>query len=212
MNKTLLILLLLALIYLFPRPALAAASLSFSPASQSVAKGDQFSTDIVLNTGGSESDGADVIVMYDGNKLQVVTASIGSLYANKMTADTGTSGRVVLRATSSENQSFNGTGTFATLTFKAIAQGTANTYFDFTSGSTTDSNVAWQGADILGSTSGGSYTVGAASTGGTSASIAPTASPSIPVSGTSAPTILLLAGGLMMLFLGTGKLVLRKIG
>jgi len=166
---------------------------------------ETFNVDVILNTGGSETDGADVIIRYDGNKLTLVTAALGELYTNKLTADTSVEGKITFRATSSENQSYNGTGTYATMSFKAKAEGTANLYFDFTSGSTTDSNVAYKGSDILGSVSNASYTITQAGTGGTASP-----SPSVPVSGTASPTILILGSGLFMLFLGAAKLLFFK--
>ena len=203
----------LALILLtFPKAALAAATLSFSPASKSVNTNDTFNVDVILNTGGSDTDGADVIVRYDGNKLSLVSASLGSLYANKLTADTSTSGKITFRATSTEITAFNGTGTFASMTFKAIASGTANVYFDFTAGSTTDSNVAYKGADILGSVANASYTIGTSTSGGTTTGGTTTGgTTSIPVSGTVEPTILLLGGGILLLLLGGIKLIFFSI-
>lgn len=190
----------------FPSEAKAAASLSFSPAAKTVVINDSFNVDVILNTGGQQSDGADVIVRYDGNKLTLVSATLGDLYINKLTADTSTAGKVTFRATSSEDQSFTGTGTFATMVFKAAAEGTANLYFDFTSGSTTDSNVAYLGSDILGSTSNASYTITQSGTGGEAS-----AAPSIPESGMVSPTILLLAGGLLLLLVGAVKLAFFSI-
>jgi len=190
-----------------PVTALAAATLSFSPATKNVNLNESFNVDVVLTSGGAETDGADVIVQYDGNKLQVLSATLGDLYANKLTADTGTAGRITFRATSASDQRFNGTGVFATINFKAIAQGTANTFFDFTAGKTTDSNVASFGSDILGSTSGGSYTIGSSGVGGTSP--APSSAPSVPVSGTAEPTIFLLFLGLTLIGFGFAKLAFR---
>jgi hypothetical protein len=188
-----------------PTKAWAAATLSFSPATKTVLVNDTFNVDVILNTGGSETDGADVIIRYDGNKLSLISAVLGDLYANKLTSDTSVAGKITLRATSSENASFNGTGTFATLTFKAIAGGTANLYFDFTSGATTDSNVAYQGNDILGSTSNASYTI--TTSGGNGGA---SASPSLPVSGTTTPTLLVVGSGLLMLILAGARLFFFK--
>ncbi len=196
---------LLAFLFFFlPTKVWAAATLSFSPATKTVLVNDTFNVDVILNTGGSETDGADVIVRYDGNKLSLISAVLGDLYANKLTSDTSVAGKITLRATSSENASFNGTGTFATLTFKAIAAGTANLYFDFTSGATTDSNVAYQGSDILGSTSNASYTITTSGNGGASPS------PSLPVSGTTTPTLLVVGSGLLMLVLAGARLFFFK--
>lgn len=207
MNKILLPLFLILFLFLAPVAKVwAAASLSFSPSSSTVTLNQNFSVDVTLSTGGSETDGADVIIRYDGNKLQVVSANLGSLYTNKVVEDTGTSGKITLRATSASNQSYNGTGTLATIVFYPIAEGTANVYFDYTSGSTTDTNIAYQGSDILGSVSNATYTVTSSGTGGTTTSVSP--SPSIPVSGTSGPTLALVGGGIALIILGALKFLL----
>lgn len=208
-------------LFIFPAKAWAAASLSFSPASQSVTLNNNFNISVILNTGGSDTDGADVIVNYDGNRLQIVSATLGDLYANKLVVDTSTNGKITLRATTTADQSYNGTGTFATLSFKAIAEGTANVYFDFTSGSTTDSNVAYLGDDLLGSVSNGSYTISQSTTSTTTSSPSPGASATtsvgggetttdgaVPVSGSVEPTIILLAGGAILLIIGGLKMLL----
>ncbi len=202
--KILFLLLTFLLIFGLPKKALAAASLSFSPASGAYALNSEITVNVILNTGGSNTDGVDVVIKYDGNKLQYLSNTYGSLYANTFSPNTATSGQVILRATTASTSPptyYNGTGTFSTIKFKAIAEGTANLYFDFTSGSTVDSNVAYQGEDILGSVSNASFTIGGGSVGGSS----PSPSPSIPVSGTSEPTILILAAGFGFLFLGFGK-------
>lgn len=199
-------------LFVFANQAWAAASLSFSPASKTVALNETFSVDVMLSTGGAETDGTDAIVMYDANKLQVTAASLGNLYANKLIADTSTLGKIVFRATSTADQSYNGTGTFATITFKAYASGTqaAEVYFQFTSGSTTDSNVAYQGSDLLGSVSNASYTISSAAASPAAGGVATSPTPSVPVSGSTTPTIFLLAGGLLLFLLGALKLALLK--
>jgi hypothetical protein len=182
----------------FPKNAFAAASLSFSPANQTVALNQNFTVNALLSTGGAETDGADLIIRYDGNKLQVVSAALGTLYTNKVVEDTSTAGKITLRATSASDQSFNGNGTVATIVFKPIAEGTANVYFEFTSGSTTDTNVAFHGTDVLGSTTNATYTINQSGVGGAN----PSASPSIPVSGTVETTVALVGGGIGLVLLG----------
>lgn len=208
-QKVLYFLSIIAIFLVFPSLAWAAASLSFSPASQAVTVNNAFDASVVLNTGGSDSDGVDAIVKYDGNKLEVVSATLGDLFANKLVADTSTAGQITFRATTPGETYYNGTGTFATINFKPIAEGTANVYFDFTAGSTTDSNVAYLGEDILGSVSNASYSVGQAAqaspaVGGNGTST----SSSVPASGTVEPTIILLAGGVLLILFGTTKLLL----
>ena len=186
---------------------LAAASLSFDPASKTIAPNGTFNVGVVVNTGGAETDGVDAVIRYDGNKLEFVSASMGNLYSTVLTPNPTptTPGQLTLGAAAVSGESYNGTGTFATITFKAIAEGTANVYFDFTSGSTTDSNIVYQGEDLLGSISNASYTITQTGTGGDT----PSPSPSIPKSGTVENTIFLLAGGIGLILLGSFKFLLK---
>jgi len=64
---------------------LAAASLSFNPASKTVAPNETFDVAVVVNTGGAETDGVDALVRYDGNKLEFVSAAMGTLYSQMLT-------------------------------------------------------------------------------------------------------------------------------
>jgi len=169
-----------------------AASLSFSPSSKNLSINGALSLNVILNTAGSATDGVDAIITFDNSKLQYVSATLGSLFENPQAITAPTSNKITLRATSLEGGSYNGTGTFATLQFKAISTGTALVSFDFTSGVATDSNVASKGADLLTSTSNGTYTIGSASGSTTSTT-------SLPETGSGAPTVILLLGGLLLL-------------
>ena len=209
-KKIILLALFLSILLAKPASAAAAASLSFSPASGDVTLNNEFNVNVMLNTGGGDSDGTDAIIRYDGNKLQVISATLGSLYAQKViegSAATGTAGKITLSAVTVSGQIYNGSGTFATIRFKPIATGTANVYFDFTSGSKNDSNVAYQGNDILGSVSNATYNIGQAGIGGTSSPV-PSSTPSVPVSGSVTPTIFMFGAGLLLVILGGLKFVL----
>ena len=77
-----------------------------------------------------------------------------STVANIVDASTG---KISFSQITSGNTTFTGSGVLATARFKALAAGTANAVFDFTPGSTSDTNVASGGVDILTSVAGGSY-------------------------------------------------------
>jgi len=184
----------------FPVKAEAAAYLSLSPATESVEVGKSFDVDVILNTGGTDTDAADVIINYDSAKLTLTTATLGDLYDNRLVTNTSVAGKVTLRATASAGSSFNGTGNFATLTFTGKATGTASVNFDFSANSTTDSNVAFSGSDILGSVTNGTYTVVNA---GTLTNVtAATTRVTQPVTGGLAPTVTLGIFGTFFLVLG----------
>jgi hypothetical protein len=197
------------LLFKLPCRAYAAASLSLSPATKTVEVGESFEVGVVLNTGGSNTDAADVILNYDATKLELVTAALGNLYENRLVTNTSISGKVTLRASSSAGSYFSGSGTFATLTFKGKAIGTGAVNFDFTANSTTDCNVAYAGSDILGSVANGSYTVVAAGTLPTSSPAgSPTSQPTQPVTGNFGLTAGVGAMGLLFLILGSLAILL----
>lgn len=145
------------------------ASLSLSPSSTSVNVNNTFTVGIVLNTGGQAAYGVDVNKLHFNPSLfQVVDAdsgtagvqiSPGALMALTIvnTVD-NTAGTIQFSQLATPGSTYNGSGTLATVTFRAIAAGTSSATFDFTLGSGTDSNVAGLGGDLLGSVSSGSYT------------------------------------------------------
>jgi hypothetical protein len=145
-----------------PQVALAqtTATLALSPTSSSVAVNGTTAVTINVNTAGAPADGVDIyMIHFTPSIIQVVdsdagTAGIqivpGSLLTNTAinTVD-NTAGTIQFSQSTSGGTSFTGSGTLATITFKGIAQGSSNVTFDFTAGSTSDSNVAYQGADRL---------------------------------------------------------------
>lgn len=136
----------------------------YSPLQASV--GETFTGTICLNTEGQAVDGVDVHYLnYDKTKLEVVgtTITAGSLFASTPANSVdATNGKINFSQGASGGTTYNGNGTLATITFKALAVGNTNLTFDFTSGSTTDSNVASGGSDLLTSVGNGVINVVAA--------------------------------------------------
>ena len=141
------------------------ASLSFEPASGAYNIGQTFKTSIIIDTSGEETNGADVIVIYDQNKLEFTSAEINDLYSDILTPDPAPNpdipGHLTLGAASG-SETYNGKAVFAAVTFKAIAEGTASLSFSFNPekiGSTLESNISYHGKDLLGSIAGASYAI-----------------------------------------------------
>src|SRR3989344_3159138 len=155
------------------------ATFSLSPASGSYNAGDIFSVNILLNTGGSAVQGVDVAYLNynpalleaqdDDSSTVGIQITAGSLMPSTLTnvAD-NTAGKITFSQVTDSGASYTGSGTLATIRFKALSAGTANATFDFTAGSTIDTNIASAGEDILGSVTNGSYVISAPSSGGTS--------------------------------------------
>lgn len=174
----------IATLILFLLPAItSAATLSLSPSSQSVNVGDTFSVIVNLDTQGASIDGVDlrylnynpaILQLQDGNTsasgIQITSGSLMPMtLVNNADANFG---RITFsQAALGGNNKYKGSGILATLTFKALVAGTASVSFNYTSGATTDSNIASGGADILTSVVSGSYTINnpASSGGGSTA-------------------------------------------
>jgi chitodextrinase len=152
-----------------------AATLSVSPASGSVTVGGILTVQIQVNTESGMSDGIDIRYLnFNPSLLQVIDENTsvagvqitpGALMPNTATnsAD-NTAGRVLFSQVPAGGTTFTNTAsqTLATVRFSVLAAGTATLTFNHTPGSTTDSNVASGGSDLLTSVTNGSYTLGAA--------------------------------------------------
>jgi len=146
----------------------AAASLSLSPTSQSVARDQTFNVNLTLNTGGASTTGCDVILTFNPQILKVESVSFGAnpLFSttNRQTID-NTNGKLTLNSdVVSAAFAYSGTGTLATITFKGLATGSSAVSFNCTGGTDNhaDTNV-WdtQSQDIVNCSAniGGTYTI-----------------------------------------------------
>lgn len=148
----------------------ASAYLTLSPHAKTMNVGDTFSADIILNTGNTPVDGVDIYSlryqpdlleviddMPNKSGVQITPGSIMALNAaNTVSAKFGT---IKFSQVAEGGHNFIGKGTLATVHFKAISPGTAYLKFDFTKGSTIDSNAAYQGKDRLVNVVDATYTI-----------------------------------------------------
>lgn len=162
----------LAVAYLVSLPAFVHAQSSY-PASLSftgitnnqIAVGQNFTIDVIVNTGGMASSGADVHVDYNPNELTYVSGEFPGLGGNFYPlpafgpqdglGDSGMRRVSMARTKQGGGVATTDSGTFAKLTFKPLGQigGTTTLSFYFTvAGATTDSNVTSNDApvDLLG--------------------------------------------------------------
>ncbi|OGE98128.1 MAG: hypothetical protein A3G89_01025 [Candidatus Doudnabacteria bacterium RIFCSPLOWO2_12_FULL_42_9] len=151
-----------------------AATLTVSPASGSYTAGQTFTVNVLLNTTSQPIDGVDFFYLkYNPAILQVqdsdaATSGVqiipGTLLTQTLanTVDAAT-GKITFSQVTTTGTSYNGSGTVASINFKGIANGTSTLAFDFTAGSTADTNVAGGGTDKLTAVTNGSFTI----TGGT---------------------------------------------
>lgn len=183
------------------------ATLKLTPATVSTSVGQTFTLGIELNTGGANSDGARVILKYDKNLLTATKITPGTIFkeypSNAQSIDTAT-GILKVSGIADTTSTYNGTGTFASVEFTAKAPGTVQVGFDFTPGSTTDTNVATTEAstgaaiDILTAATGSAVTIAQGTIGG------PTSQPrsTLPDTASISPTVMLFSIGGALIFLG----------
>lgn len=182
-----------------------AASLSLSPATATQAVGGAFSVDIVLDTGGEAVGGATAILTYDTAKLQVQGSAltVGPIFGagiapftNTIDATTGT----IRYDSGTLGTAYTGRGTLATISFRALAAGTAQVNFTFNPGATTGTSLVAAASgptNLLTTVNNGTYTITAGGTGST-----------LPPTGAVENTLAVLAAGIA--FLGMGIFLVRK--
>ncbi len=118
--------------------------------------------DIMINTEGEDSGGADAYITYDSNYIQIVQSNCddvaevpyyGTIFDAYPSGDGNkvTSSQIIMGGYENAGNSFNGTGRMGYFYFKVLNPGSTILDFDFTLGSTTDSNIAQLGTgnDIL---------------------------------------------------------------
>lgn len=131
------------------------ASINLSTAKSVYKVGEAVSLLIKVSTGNRLSAGADLVLKYDPNFLEVSTPSFvkGSTYDDYPAIDVDLT-KGIIRASglvSSSKQGFNGSGDFGELNFTAKALGETNITLEFSPGNTADSNImeAITNKDIL---------------------------------------------------------------
>ena len=157
MKKLLLCSLIIGLMAAFQTPA-HAAELSLSPASGILTEGCQNTVDIIVNTQGADTRGADAFMTYNPNEIEMLSILPGSMYKS-YPGKIISNGDIFITAFS-ENGFFKGNGTLARLVFRGKPGVKSTTIsFKYSPGSTVDSNVAGREAnDMLTSVFSGTYT------------------------------------------------------
>ena len=165
-----------------------AATLILSPSSGTITIGQNISVDIMLDSQGAAIDGVDInSLRYNRTILEVQDADssaegiqitygtlLSQTLANIVDAINGT---IDFSQITTGGITYTGSGKLATIIFKGLSAGTSAVTFDFTLGSTSDSNVAAAGADVLTSVGNGSFTVTSVTPPAPSPSPSPTPTP-----------------------------------
>lgn len=108
--------------------------------------GENIAVKVRVSTGGHSSLGTDLVLRYDPTILEASSSAItvGKIYNEyPMRVVDEQEGLVKISGIGSlsEKQSFNGSGIFATINFRALKTGKTNLLIDYTAKATNDSNI-----------------------------------------------------------------------
>lgn len=171
------------------------ATLSLDPATGTFNKGCNFSLNVKIDTGATQTDGADAILFYDSSRLNTISITNGTIYPDYPGNNIDPTGKVAILSLASITAPFSGKGVLATVNFKVndnATTGATQITFDFdpnNKAKTIDSNVVEKNTivDVLNSVVNGNYTIGTGVCGVVSS---PSPLPSArPVGGTPSATI-----------------------
>jgi len=142
------------LFFVFPKNTHAqSASLLFSPDNIETNVGADFEVNILLDTAGAEVGGAGAKLIFDPGSLQIVQIKRGSTFNDypSLIKDNVQGKATISGVVSVPSQLYSGSGIFASVVFRSKAVGSTKVNFDYTQGSTKDSNVAvtYGNGDIL---------------------------------------------------------------
>lgn len=170
-----------------------AATLQLEPSTVATTVDKTFEVKIIVNSGGEEINAVDVFVLYDKDLLTVESVKEGVFFPTVL-QDIKVAGRAYIAGMVDNPGTFKtGSGTVATLVFKAKKNGTTTLTFDCTQGSTRDSNVVkndLNASDIIACVSNGKSTVaiGSGTTTVIAATPTPTSAPAAVATLTPTPT------------------------
>ena len=133
---------------------LSGGKISLGVPKTSFAFNEVISVNVMVESGGHDLDGVDLIIRYDPKILEATSGGIikGKIFDEyPLKSVDSKKGLIAISGISSLKSSFKGTGLFATMNLKAKAPGITALTVDFATGSTSDSNLVEAGSarDIL---------------------------------------------------------------
>jgi hypothetical protein len=133
-----------------------------TPEAGNFSVGQVFIVSVWADTGGVETDAADVELTYDPSALRILNLKKGDIFDEypQMIFDDG-KGTIIIRGIDLPGKTFLGNGKVGEITFRAQQAGETQLSFDFQKGVTTDSNLVESGAakDILGLAKGAEFVI-----------------------------------------------------
>lgn len=119
------------------------AKLFFETTKTEFRVGEEVPVTVKIDTDGQIADGVDVVLKFDPKILEASSASIitGTLFPDYPVSKVQDGIVRITAITSLAGKGYSGSGIFAVINFKAKAKGMAFVRFEFTKGSTTDTNI-----------------------------------------------------------------------
>ena len=124
--------------------------------------GEEFKTEVVLDTGNYKTDATDFRLSFDPKILSVIKIEEGGIYDSYLTKRIDqTRGELIINAIASESKTFKGQEIFATIYWKGLKKGQAELKINFVPGETIDTNVVATevSKDILGRVENASFKI-----------------------------------------------------
>lgn len=117
------------------------ATLKFDPETVATSSGKTFTVKVNITAGVDKIKSADAWIIYDPKILEPQTVEDGTFF-NQVFSELSTSGKASVTGLQDDpTKPVTGTGTIATITFKALTNGTDSLTFDCTDGSTEGSMI-----------------------------------------------------------------------
>lgn len=201
-----------------------AATMTLDPASASAPLGGTFKVKVTIDTVGESVTSADAVLLYDSNKLQVLSVQEGDSGQQPFFPDffqnISPSEFYIGASVIDPIETKTGQGVLATITFQGKAEGVADVTFDCTPGKTSDTNISKSdknATDIVecDKLTPGRYTIGAGEPSPTpqiGGPLVPTSTPQpIPTTGSTEVTTVIIGMGILLVIFALGGRVLLKI-
>jgi len=139
---------------------------SLSPDQQIIKINQPFEVKLIINTQNKSASAADAIILYDPNFLKTSQKDItvGTIFPSYLLVKNDPEkGKITIMGTTTDpaQTPFSGKGVFATIKFTPTKVGQTNLSYEFTKGSTADSNIVSSKTvkDILEKTKSATYTI-----------------------------------------------------
>lgn len=214
--KYCLVFVLISLLYFLPVvfvKSAEAALLKFDKTTVSVNANDTFTVDVIVDAGSSQISSTDAYVLYDANVVQAQSVTASAFFPT--VTNQITSGKVFIYGTVDDPAVFKtGSGTVATITFKALKDGTTTLTYDCVQDSGSSSKIIQNdlnATNIIVCSQNGtvSVTVGSGTSGASSGGIQSSNPSSLPQTGVIENlNRLAIPGAVLVILGGVLKLIL----